>query len=128
MEIETMNTTNSAESKRYLNNRGGARLGAGRKRNLLAVQARYGQDGKPLPLDILMQTMNERWEAAQAASDPEQRAKYQDEACAVAEKIAPYMHPRLAATTLKGDDQNPLNLDLGFLTADALKALVRGIE
>ncbi len=123
-----MKTTNSAESKRCLNNRGGARQGAGRKRNLLAVQARHGQNGTPLPLDILMQTMNERWAAAQAESDPEQRAKYQDEACAVAEKIAPYMHPRLAATTVKGEVDSSLKFILSLPGAEALRALVRGAE
>jgi len=92
----------------------------GRERNKVILKA------KVKPLDVLMDTMADRWTAAQAASDPEERARLQQEACGVAEKVAPYLHPRLQATTLKGDAGNPVSFVLSLPGADVLKAAVRG--
>jgi hypothetical protein len=80
------------------------------------------------PLDVLLQTMAERWKSSQAAIDPEERAQLQVEACAVAEKVAPYLHPKLQATTIKGDADNPLSFAMSLPTADALRAMVRGTD
>jgi len=81
---------------------------------------------KVKPLDVLMETMAERWTAAQASNDPELRAKLQQEACGVAEKVAPYLHPKLQATTLKGDGGNPVSFVLSLPGADVLRAAIRG--
>lgn len=43
-----------------------------------------------------------------------------------AEKVAPYIHPKLQTTTLKGDKESPLELALGLSSAEALRKLVRG--
>ena len=76
------------------------------------------------PLEVMLKTMAEIWNAAIAQEDPMERAKGQMAAVSVAKDVAPYLHPRLQATTLKGDKENPLQLDL--FDADALKAAVRG--
>lgn len=79
------------------------------------------------PLDVMMQTMERRWNDAQKALDPEERGKLEQEACAVAEKVAPYLHARLQATTIKGDADAPL-FSISLPASDALRAMVRGIE
>ena len=79
------------------------------------------------PLEVLMQTMAERWKTAQACGDMEERAKLQDAACVVAEKVAPYLHPKLQATTIKGDADAPL-FSVSLPASDVLRAMVRGIE
>lgn len=91
-----------------------------RERNKVIMKA------KVKPLDVLMDTMAERWTDAMRASDPETRAKLQQEACAVARDVAPYLHPKLQATTLKGDAGNPVSFTLSLPGAEALKAAVRG--
>lgn len=91
-----------------------------RERNRLIAQS------KVKPLTVLMETMADRWERATAAKTPKTRDKLQNEACAVAEKVAPYLHPKLQATTLKGDEKNPLGFVLSLPTAEILKAAIRG--
>jgi hypothetical protein len=69
------------------------------------------------PLEVMVNTMIERWKADDKAG-----------ACAIAKDCAPYLHARLASTTLKGDRENPLLLGLGLnlQSAAELKVLVRG--
>lgn len=43
-----------------------------------------------------------------------------------AKELAPYIHQKLQSVTLKGDKDNPLEVALGFSTADDLRKLVRG--
>ena len=66
------------------------------------------------PLEVMVNTMTERWKADDKAG-----------ACAIAKDCAPYLHARLASTTLKGDEQNPL-FGLKYPSAAELKAIVRG--
>jgi len=79
------------------------------------------------PLTVLMETMAERWRAAQLL-EGEERAKVQSEACAVAEKVAPYLHARLQATTIKGDADAPLSFTVSLPASDALRAMIRGTD
>lgn len=79
------------------------------------------------PLEVLMQTMTERWKESQLCGDKEERAKLQDAACVVAEKVAPYLHAKLQATTIKGDPEAPL-FSVSLPASDVLRAMVRGIE
>lgn len=78
------------------------------------------------PLDVLMQTMAHKWKAAQEAKTPAQRARLELQACAVAEKVAPYLHPKLQATTIKGEPGKPVGIKLELASADALRAAIRG--
>lgn len=93
-----------------------------RIRNRMLAQARVK------PLQVLMETMTERWEAAQQASDPETRIKLQNEACAVAEKLAPYFHPKLKVATLQGDPGNTAGFLLDLPDKETLKAAIRGTK
>ena len=80
--------------------RGGARLGAGRKakgQNKL-TSFRQGMIAKAVqqgvtPLDVMIKAMREAWNK----DDHEAAAKY-------AAMAAPYVHPKLASTELKVDD------------------------
>ena len=91
---------------------------ASRRRDRVIAQA------KVTPMEVMMETMTETWERAKSIDDPMERYSTQLAACAIAKDVAPYLHPRLQATTIKGDKENPLQLDL--FDADALKAAVRG--
>ena len=48
------------------------------------------------------------------------------DAVAVAAQVAPYLHPKLQATTLKGDSAAPLSFTLSLPSADALRSAIRG--
>ncbi len=78
------------------------------------------------PLQVMLDTMADRWRAALAEPDQKTRWGYQDEACAVAEKVAPYFHPKLQATTVKAEGGQPLALVLNLPTADVLRSAIRG--
>jgi len=79
------------------------------------------------PLEVMMSVLAERYKAAQAIQDdPEGRAKAMNEAVAVAEKVAPYLHPKLQATTLKGDPAAPLSFAVSLPDSLLLMAAVRG--
>lgn len=47
-------------------------------------------------------------------------------AAASAEKVAPYIHQKLQAVTLRGDKQNPLEIALGLVDAAELRKKIRG--
>ena len=79
------------------------------------------------PLTVMMEVLEERYKAAQAITDdPEARNKAMTEAIAVAEKVAPYLHPKLQATTIKGDADNPLQFAVSLPDSLLLMAAVRG--
>lgn len=83
---------------------------------------------KVQPLDVMLQTLADRWDAANNAKTPKGKERLQDKACAIAEKVAPYIHARLQATTIKGDPEKPLGFTLNLPSAEALKAAIRGTE
>lgn len=79
------------------------------------------------PLTVMMEVLEERYKLAQAIQDdPEARQKAMNEAVAVAEKVAPYLHPKLQATTIKGDADNPLAFSVSLPDSLLLMAAVRG--
>ena len=80
------------------------------------------------PLDVLMLTMAKRWKTAQGMPEGEERAKMEQEACVVAEKVAPYLHPKLQATTIKGDADQPLSFTVSLPASEALRAMIRGTD
>ena len=103
--------------------------GALNRRNVTARdKARAIAQSELSPLEVMIKTMARRWYAAQDAQDLTERSKLELEACQVAEKVAPYLHARLQATTIKGDADNPLSFALNLPAADVLRALVRGTD
>lgn len=81
--------------------RGGKREGAGRKPGVankasIARQARVAAEGLT-PLDYMLQLMRDD------GQDIELRAE-------MAKAAAPYIHPRLASVTHKGDEDAPLTV------------------
>jgi predicted component of type VI protein secretion system len=105
-------------------NRGGAKKGTGvnvRVRNRLITQSEVK------PLNVMMELLAERYKAAQAITDDQEaRQKAMDSALAVAEKVAPYLHPKLQATTIKGDADNPLSFAVSLPDSLLLMAAIRG--
>lgn len=59
-------------------------------------------DGGKLPLDVMMQTMRELWAEAEAVkeADKGRSLHLKTIACGVAERCAPYIHPRLSSTNV----------------------------
>jgi hypothetical protein len=85
------------------------------------------QQSEVKPLNVMMELLAERYKTAQAITDdPEARTKAMDQALAVAEKVAPYLHPKLQATTIKGDADNPLSFAVSLPDSLLLMAAVRG--
>jgi len=93
--------------------RGGRRSGAGRKKGSLSqktrvIATRAAAEGIT-PLEVLLRTMRSAW--ARASKDGETVTNFQHAliAVAVAEKAAPFIHPRLAAERheVSGADKKP---------------------
>jgi hypothetical protein len=87
---------------------GGKRPGAGRKKGSLsqktrAIAARAAADGIT-PLEVMLNTMRSAW--ARASRNGETVTSFKDAliAVAMAEKAAPYVHPRLAAERRLSDE------------------------
>ena len=78
------------------------------------------------PLQVLMETMADRWNASKVATKNTERRKLQMEACQVAERVAPYLHPKLQATTLKGEADNPVKFVLDLPDCNELRKAIRG--
>ena len=80
--------------------KGGARPGAGRPKGTLNRKTQEivakAAEGGISPLEVMIGTMRELWEQAEAADDPGQRMALKQQATDAAVKAAPYMHPRLA--------------------------------
>ena len=94
--------------------RGGKRPGAGRRKGSLGqktrvIAARAAAEGIT-PLEVILRTMRSAW--ARASENGETVTSFQDAliAAAMAEKAAPYVHPRLAAEKheVSGTDGEPL--------------------
>lgn len=79
------------------------------------------------PLQVLLETMAERWHESKKAEGDTRKA-LQNEACGWAKEAAPYVHARLQATTVKGDTENPLSFVLGLPKTETLFAAIRGQE
>lgn len=84
--------------------RGGARVGAGRKKGSVtkATAIRQEMIAKAVaegvsPLDVMLGAMRDAW----AAGDKEKAANF-------AKDAAPYLHPKLSSVEHKGDPDNPL--------------------
>jgi hypothetical protein len=104
------------------------------------VRATLGKSGLPTrernrviqqatikPLNVMMELLEERYKAAQAITDdPDARAKAQDAALSVARDVAPYLHPKLQATTIKGDPSAPLSFAVSLPDSLLLMAAIRG--
>lgn len=94
--------------------RGGHRLGAGRPKGSKQVRSsaplirRAKAAGKPMPLDYLLEVMN----------DPEQGAK---ERLSAAIAAAPYVHPRLANVHVNGQFKDTTEMSTEL--KNALKSL-----
>lgn len=84
------------------------------------------QQAKIKPLDVMMSALADSWALAESMEDPEAKLKAQQAAVAVAEKVAPYLHPKLQATTLKGDPNAPLSFAMSLPDSSVLLAAVRG--
>lgn len=99
--------------------RGGNRPGAGRPKGSKQVRSsaplirRAKAAGKPMPLEYLLEVMN----------DPEQGTR---ERLSAAIAAAPYVHPRLASVQVKGEikDKRYLNGEL-FEALGALAEMAR---
>jgi hypothetical protein len=81
--------------------RGGRRFGAGRRKGSLSEKTRVIAERAAAegitPLEVILRTMRSAW--ARASTNGETVTSFQDAliAAAMAEKAAPYVHPRLAA-------------------------------
>lgn len=92
------------------------------------------------PIEVMLDTMKMFHDDAQslivAAGNEKNRAKKASlwhsakveslNAVSVAKDVAPYIHPKLQATTIRGDKENPLEVALGLMDSEVLKAAVRG--
>lgn len=120
------------ETKPEPKKRGGKRPGAGSggarqniplspaiKRSRAAANS-LSQNDAITPLEVMVLTMREMWGDG---NEPIERKK---EACAIAEKCAVYLHPRLAATqvtaditgTIKGASMEDLKSELKAVLAE----------
>lgn len=86
---------------------GGRRVGAGRKKGATEMRTRevsnkLAADGQIMPLEVMVRTMRALWGDAENTTDPVEQRKLQVAACAIAEKAAPFHHPRLAAIEHSG--------------------------
>lgn len=122
--IERMIENNQNKSKKSTSkkNKGGARVGAGRKEGSLTKRSREIAEiaaAKGItPLEVMMRTMHELLEEAikcdhdRSVDDHDimmdNRIKLLNMAATVAKHAAPYMHPRLSAIEHTGKDGAPL--------------------
>lgn len=85
-------------------NNGGARKGGGRKKGSATKKTRaaadqLAADGEMLPLQVMVDVMRRLY-----------KAKKWQAAAAIAAQAAPYMHPRLSSTVVKGDKESPVQI------------------
>jgi len=80
------------------------------------------------PLEVMLNTMKLAYDQGQLALNAREREVDNDkreymlriaqaqmgQASLVAEKVAGYLHPKLQAVTLKGDEKNPLEMGVNF--------------
>jgi hypothetical protein len=87
------------------------------------VAARIIADGRLLPLEVLILSMRSLWERAHNVGNPETADELMMRCVAVADKAAPYLHAKLATTTVKGDADNPLVVQQETTIVDERKPL-----
>lgn len=87
------------------------------------VAARIIADGRLLPLEVLILSMRSLWERAHNVSNPVAADELMMRCVAVADKAAPYLHAKLATTTVKGDADNPLVVQQETTVVDERKPL-----
>jgi hypothetical protein len=91
------------------------------------------------PLEVMLTTMKLAYDQGQIALNAREGEQDSDKreyllrvaqaqmgaASGVAEKVAGYLHPKLQAVTLKGDEKNPLNLGVNLrnLSDNELKTM-----
>lgn len=92
--------------------RGGKRPGAGRKKGSATQKTRKVADRAAAegitPLEVMLDAMRRL-----------HKARKYGPAAAIAHNAAPYIHPRLAAITHKGDSEQPIRLVEEFVIVDA---------
>jgi hypothetical protein len=93
--------------------RGGKRVGAGRKRNspnkaTQERQAKIAAEGMT-PLDLMIANMRWAYEQARNESDPAVALRLRTFAQSCASDAGPYVHPKLATLTHKGDADAPMH-------------------
>ena len=70
-----------------------------------------------MPLDVMVQTMRDIWK------DGEISMEEKIQACGIAEKCAPYLHPRLASTQVTAD----VNASIKGASTEELRAELKAI-
>ena len=92
------------ESNQGKSSHGGARPGAGRKKGAATQKTREIADRAAAegitPLEVMLGAMRSFWDAG----DMEKAAGF-------AKDAAPYMHPRLSAVEVAGDQDKPLRVE-----------------
>jgi hypothetical protein len=115
-EINQTKSKTRCDSRIYISMpRGGNRSGAGRKKGSLNLKTRVIAERAAAegvtPLEVMLRTMRSAW--ARASSNGEAVTNFKEAliAAAMAEKAAPYVHPRLAAQKheVKGDGKPSFN-------------------
>jgi len=123
---------------------GGPRPGSGRKKGAVAVSVAIPPSARAAvtdalverikdidlsPIEVMLRGMKYHYDESRVAmstSDHDTAKAELSASMAYAKEVAPYIHPRLQATTLKGDKENPLELALGLASIDDLRKAVRG--
>ena len=100
--------------------RGGARPGAGRKRGTISQKTRERREVAKrlkfegvMPLEVILTTMRDVWADANRGPAPNLAKRMQ--AVMLAEKAAPYLHPRLANVAPDSgeeDDPTPVKVEV----------------
>lgn len=92
------------------------------------------------PLEVMLDDMKMRYDMSKRALANHEKEKdpamkelimsaalgHSSAAVESAAKVAPYIHAKLQTTTIKGDQNSPLEVALGLFDAAALRAAVRG--
>jgi hypothetical protein len=97
-------------------NGGGRPKSSYRTKSIEAVR-KVWHDGQLMPLDVMVQTMRDIWQ------DGEISMEEKIQACAIAEKCAPYLHPRLASTQVTAD----VNASIKGASTEELRAELKAI-
>jgi hypothetical protein len=87
------------------------------------VAARIAQDGKLLPLEVMILSMRSLWERSHRHPDAGQADELLNRCIGVAVQAAPFLHAKLATTTVKGDADNPLVVQQETTIVDERKPL-----
>lgn len=113
----------SEKNQSIQSGRGGARKGAGRKPGAITQRTRdiangIIEDGGVTPLEYMLQVMREEVPEEVTADI---RFAIVNRKFEAAKAAAPYIHPRLAAMTVSGDPDAPLQM-VGKITLVGVRA------